>query len=75
MLRFLLLRFLPRRILPLLTLYELYKMVRYLQGTRVPRQPGRLIVSGDPQATPKPTHREVVSSAATDREGYGTRIQ
>lgn len=46
MLRYFLLRFLPRRLLPLITLYEAYRLFRRWQASRVPRPPRRLVVSG-----------------------------
>ena len=46
MLRFLVLRFLPRRLLPLLTLYEVYRLFRRFQAARTPRPSRRLVVSG-----------------------------
>ena len=45
MLRFLLLRFLPRRLLPLLTLLEVIRLVRRFRASRRARPPARLVVS------------------------------
>jgi len=51
MLQFLLFRFLPRRLLPLLTLYEAYRLFRRFQASRKGRPPARLVVSGDGPST------------------------
>ena len=45
MLRFLLLRFLPRRLIPLLTLFEAYRLFRRFQAARKPQPPTRLVVT------------------------------
>jgi hypothetical protein len=45
MLQFLLFRFLPRRLLPLLTLYEAYRIFRRFQASQKGRPPARLVVS------------------------------
>ena len=45
MLRFLFLRFLPRRLIPLLTLFEVYQLFRRFQAARKPQPPKRLVVT------------------------------
>jgi len=45
MLRFLFLRFLPRRLIPLLTLFEAYRLFRRFQAARKPQPPTRLVVT------------------------------
>ena len=57
MLRFLLLKFLPRRLLPLLLLYEAYKLVTRMRGQGDPTTDDRII---DGQATPVPTRGDVI---------------
>ena len=47
MLRFLFLRFLPRRLVPLLTLFEIYRLFRRWQSRNEP-----------PVAPPRPLNRE-----------------
>lgn len=48
MLGWLLLRFLPRRLLPLLAVYEVVKIARRLRGAPNARPPARIRLSGDP---------------------------
>ena len=48
MLRFLFLRFLPRRLIPLLTLFEAYRLFRRFQASRKPQPPTRLVVTNSP---------------------------
>ncbi len=48
MLRFLFLRFLPRRLIPLLTLFEAYRLFRRFQASRKPQPPTRLVVTRAP---------------------------
>ena len=69
MLRFLLLRFLPRRLLPLLGLYEMYRLVRRLQAHPVVRRPRRLVVSGE--ARPADVTVTTLTPAAADGQVYG----
>ena len=51
MLQFIFLRFLPRRLLPLLTLYEAYRLFRRFQASRKSRPPARLVVTGEAPPT------------------------
>lgn len=67
MLRFLLLRFLPRRILPLLALYELYRLVRRLRSHPIVRRPRRMVVSGEAS----PANVKTLAPAAADGQVYG----
>jgi hypothetical protein len=57
MLSLLLRRVLPGRLVPLLALWEVYTAARWLNGLRVSaqrrRRPTRLVVSGEPPATPR----------------------
>ncbi len=46
MLRFLLLKFLPRRLLPLLLLYEAFKLVRRMRGPDAPPARDDRIIEG-----------------------------
>ena len=57
MLRFLLLKFLPRRLLPVLLLYEAYKLLTRMRGRTDPMTDDRII---DGRATPVPTRGDVI---------------
>ena len=60
MLRFLFLRFLPRRLIPLLTLFEAYRLFRRFQAARKPQPPTRLVVTssaGDSGPASRPATR------------------
>ena len=54
MLRFLFLRFLPRRLIPLLTLFEIYRLFRRFQSRNEPQiaPPRRLNPEADLDGTP-----------------------
>ena len=52
MLRFLLLKFLPRRLLPLLLLYEVYKLVTRMRGQDQPPVTDDRIIEGRATAIP-----------------------
>jgi hypothetical protein len=58
MLSFLLRRVLPRRLIPLMALWEVYTAARWLYGLKLAAQrrhpPTRLVVSGEPVSTPPP---------------------
>ena len=57
-LRFFLLRFLPRRLVPLLTVIELVRLVHRLRGRGpTPVAPSRLRTGGDGTIAPPPTTR------------------
>ena len=49
MLRFLFLRFLPRRLIPLIALFEVYRLFRRFQAGVQARPPRRLVVSDQPE--------------------------
>jgi hypothetical protein len=55
MLRFLFLRFLPRRLVPLLTLFEMYRLFRRFQSRNEPPKapPRRLNPEADLDGTPR----------------------
>ena len=55
MLRYLLLRFLPRRLVPLLTLFEIYRLFRRFQSRNEPRSapPRRVNPETDFDGTPR----------------------
>lgn len=64
MLQALLLRFLPRRLLPLLALYQGYRLFRAFRASRSARRPARLVVSKSPRRpvtsmTPDPVDGQV----------------
>ena len=67
MLQFLLLRFLPRRVLPLLAFYELYRLFRRLQTHPIVRRPRRMVVSGEA----RPADVTTLTPAAADGQVYG----
>ena len=52
MLKFLLLRFLPRRLLPLLLLYEAYKLVMRMRNDDDPEDPRRITIDGHSTVVP-----------------------
>ena len=57
-LRFFLLRFLPRRLVPLLTVIELVRLVHRVRGRGpTPVAPSRLRTGGDGTVAPPPTTR------------------
>ena len=52
MLKFLLLKFLPRRLLPLLLLYEAYKLVMRMRNDDDPEEPHRVTIDGHSTVVP-----------------------
>jgi hypothetical protein len=58
-LRFLLLRFLPGRLMPLLTAIEVIRLVRRLRARRPDPVPPRRIVTSTPPVRPDPGARAV----------------
>lgn len=63
MLSFLLRRVLPRRLIPLMALWEVYTAARWLYGLKVAaqrrRRPTRLVVSGESSVTGRPPDDDV----------------
>jgi hypothetical protein len=58
MLRFLLLRFLPRRLLPLLLLYEIFKLVTRRPAEAEPARRDDLVIDG--RATRVPAREDTI---------------
>ena len=52
MLKFLLLKFLPRRLLPLLLLYEAWKLVMRMRTDDDPNDPDRITIDGHSTVVP-----------------------
>jgi hypothetical protein len=60
--RFLLLRFLPRRLVPLLVLFEMVQLVRRLRA-----RDDRIIEGHATEIPPRPTKPQAIESRAIDR--------
>jgi hypothetical protein len=74
MLRFLFLRFLPRRLMPLLALFEAYRLYRRFRASRAARPPRRLTVSGTSRSasgTAAPPEVTTMTPPKVDGQLYG----